>query len=64
VSRAKAEVKVRRLFTADLAKIVTLCAKGILKPHIDQDFLLSQASRAHELMESRDVKGKLVLSID
>lgn len=51
-------------FNTDLAKIVTLCAKGILKPHIDQVFPLSQAPRAHELLESREVKGKLVLSID
>jgi NADPH2:quinone reductase len=36
-------------------------AKGLIKPHIHERLPLSEAARAHELLESGAVKGKLIL---
>jgi NADPH2:quinone reductase len=36
-------------------------AKGQIKPHIHERLPLSEAARAHELLESGAVKGKLIL---
>ena len=34
---------------------------GIVKVHVDQTFPLDQAAKAHELVGSRHVRGKVVL---
>jgi NADPH:quinone reductase len=38
-------------------------AEGLLKPHIDQQFSLSQAVAAHSLIEAGHTTGKLVLAM-
>ena len=50
--------------TADLAAALKLASEGRLEPVISEILPLSQAARAHELMESRKVLGKVVLSME
>ena len=47
----------------DLRQIVTLAGKGTIKGIIHKTFPLEEASKAHELLESRNFFGKIVLRI-
>jgi NADPH:quinone reductase-like Zn-dependent oxidoreductase len=49
---------------ADLEAIAGLVDSGRLHVHVAQTFPLEQAARAHQLIESRQVQGKLVLTVD
>jgi len=49
---------------ADLEAIAGLVDGGRLHVHVAQTFPLEQAARAHQLIESRQVQGKLVLTVD
>jgi len=44
-------------------KVLPLLESGAVKPVIDSTFSLNDASAAHELMESSQHKGKLVLVV-
>ena len=44
-----------------LAELFDLAAQGAFDPHISSRFPLSEASRAHRLLEEEQVAGKLVL---
>lgn len=44
-----------------LGEIARLMSLGIVKVHVDQTFPLEQAAKAHELVGSRHVRGKVVL---
>ena len=44
-----------------LGEIARLMSLGIVKIHVDQTFPLEQAAKAHELVGSRHVRGKVVL---
>ncbi|MFA0742985.1 MAG: hypothetical protein DFNUSKGM_003118, partial [Candidatus Fervidibacter sacchari] len=47
--------------TSELLTIVRLVGEGKLKPIIDRTFPLAEAAKAHEILESRNFFGKLVL---
>jgi len=46
----------------DHREVIGLLAAGVLKPVIDRCLPLWEAARAHELLESRQVFGKLILN--
>lgn len=48
---------------ADLPRIVELVARGVLKPMVHKTFPLRDAAKAHELMESREFFGKIILEV-
>lgn len=49
----------------DLGEHVTpLVAEGSLRPHVEETFPLERAADAHERIESRHVRGKLVITVD
>jgi NADPH:quinone reductase-like Zn-dependent oxidoreductase len=48
-------------FREDLPKLFQLLAEGKLRPVVAGVFPLSQAAKAHEMLERGDVRGKLVL---
>jgi len=50
------------LMVSSMQKMVQYLAEGKIKPHIYEKIPLSDASRAHELLESQKVVGKLVLN--
>lgn len=49
--------------TSELLTIVRLIGEGKLKPAIDRTFPLSEAAQAHQVLESRNFFGKLVLTV-
>ena len=73
-SGAKAELDVRRVYQdelklmgvygqsrEDLSAVMTLAASGKLKPAVYRNLPLSSAKEAHEIVESREVQGKVLL---
>ncbi|MDG6942185.1 MAG: zinc-binding dehydrogenase [Nitrososphaerota archaeon] len=73
-SGAKFEVEVRHIYTdelkimgvygqfvADIKEVLRLTREGKLMPKIHEVIPLESARRAHELIESREVRGKIVL---
>ncbi|MFE3324963.1 NADP-dependent oxidoreductase [Streptomyces sp. NPDC059176] len=48
---------------ASLEAIAALVASGSLRPHVTETFPLADAAKAHELVESGRVQGKVVLTI-
>lgn len=46
----------------DLSVIATYISKGLLRVNIQETFALEQGSKAHKLLETERVRGKLVLS--
>lgn len=46
-----------------LVEIAELLNQGILKPHVEAIFPLSQAAKAHQLVELGHTRGKIVLEI-
>ena len=51
-------------FSEDLAALFGLLAQGKIKPVIAKRMSLTEAARAHELVEQASVKGKIVLIMD
>lgn len=49
---------------ADLPRIVELVARGVLKPKVHETFSLRDAAKAHDLMESREFFGKIILEVE
>lgn len=47
-----------------LQQIAELLAQGILKPHVEAIFPLSQVQQAHQRVESGHTRGKIVLAIE
>lgn len=45
-----------------LEKIAELLKTGTIKPHIEAAFPLKEAKKAHELLQSGHVRGKIVLN--
>ncbi|MDG6989066.1 MAG: zinc-binding dehydrogenase [Nitrososphaerota archaeon] len=73
-SGLKSEVDVRRVYSdelsimgvygqskGDVEQVLKLAAEGRLKPSIYRELPLGEARRAHEIVESRDVRGKVLL---
>jgi NADPH:quinone reductase-like Zn-dependent oxidoreductase len=73
-SGAKAEVDVRRVYSdelsivgtygqsrQDISKVLELAAQGKFAPSIQAELPLSSAKEAHEMIESRKVRGKVLL---
>lgn len=73
-SGAKSEVDVRKVYShelsilgtygqskGDIAKVLQLASEGKLKPSIQNELPLSSARDGHEILESRQVKGKILL---
>jgi NADPH:quinone reductase-like Zn-dependent oxidoreductase len=73
-SGPKSEVDVRRVYAdelsivgtygqskSDVAKVLELAAQGKLAPAIHVELPLSSSRKAHEIIESRDVLGKVLL---
>jgi NADPH:quinone reductase-like Zn-dependent oxidoreductase len=48
---------------AALEAIAELVDAGLIRPHIEETFPLADAGKAHELLESGQVRGKVVLSV-
>lgn len=48
-------------FRADLAELLHLLEQGQIKPVISQRLPLMEAAKAHDMLERRGIKGKLVL---
>ncbi len=51
-------------FNEDLSELFSLLAQGKIKPVIDERMPLSEAARAHDLVEQAAVKGKIVLMVN
>jgi NADPH:quinone reductase-like Zn-dependent oxidoreductase len=51
-------------FVEDLTKLFDLLAQNKIKPVIAARLPLTEAKRAHELIEQADVQGKIVLTVD
>ncbi|MER6301471.1 NADP-dependent oxidoreductase [Kitasatospora sp. NPDC001539] len=49
---------------ASLETIATLVDEGLIRPHVAETFPLAEAGRAHELVGSGTVQGKVVLTVD
>ncbi len=47
----------------DLRIIADWMARGLVRPYVQQSFLLPEGPRAHELIESERVRGKIVFHI-
>lgn len=47
----------------DLSIISDYIAKGLVRVHVEKSFPLEEASKAHELIETERVRGKLVLTV-
>jgi NADPH2:quinone reductase len=47
---------------AGMRAIIEMLAAGLLKPHIHARLPLAEAARAHEMLESGTVMGKLLLT--
>ena len=73
-SGPKSEVDVRRVYSdeitvmgvygqskADIEKVLQLEAEGKLNPSIQSELPLSSAQEAHKIIESRGVRGKVIL---
>lgn len=73
-SGPKSEVDVRRVYQdelsilgtyghlkEDLQQVLKLLGAGRLAPSVSRELPLSSAARAHEIIESRDVEGKILL---
>jgi NADPH:quinone reductase-like Zn-dependent oxidoreductase len=54
----------RALYRADLAAVMEALARGTLRPAIGGVFALEDVARAHQVLESRGVSGKVVLKMD
>ena len=76
VGRAKVEVDIYRLLRKQIwvtgthfapkdsiRRVLELLAKGVLRPVVAARFPLAEASRAHELLESREFFGNILLEI-
>ena len=74
-SGPKSELDVRRIYSdglslegvygqskSDLTKVLELAAEGRLAPSIHKELPLSSARDAHEMLESREVEGKILLT--
>jgi NADPH:quinone reductase-like Zn-dependent oxidoreductase len=46
-----------------LEAIAALVDEGRLRPHVEETFPLAEAGKAHELIESGRVQGKVVLTV-
>ena len=71
VGKSKAMIGVNMLVLADhkpyilkkaLARVIELCEAGILDPRVDKSFPAEQIADAHEYLESRKSKGKVVIN--
>ena len=73
-SGPRSEIDVRRVYAdelsiigtygqtrGDLRTVVGLAAEGKLKPSIYEELPLESARKAHEILESREVQGKVIL---
>jgi NADPH:quinone reductase-like Zn-dependent oxidoreductase len=73
-SGPKSEVDVRRIYTdelkilgtygqskEDIERVLELAAKRKLAPSVQEELSLGSARRAHEIVESRNVQGKILL---
>ncbi|WP_030259885.1 MULTISPECIES: NADP-dependent oxidoreductase [Streptomyces] len=49
---------------ASLEAIAALVDEGLIRPHVARTFPLAEAGRAHELVGSGTVQGKVVLTVD
>ncbi|MFD7903693.1 NADP-dependent oxidoreductase [Kitasatospora sp. NPDC059747] len=49
---------------AGLEAIAALVDEGLVRPHVSATFPLAEAGRAHELVASGSVQGKVVLTVD
>ena len=47
----------------DMRQIVHMAGRGVVRGVVDRTFPLEDAAKAHEVMESRDFFGKLVLTV-
>jgi NADPH:quinone reductase-like Zn-dependent oxidoreductase len=59
----RAERIVMKRNSADLAELVNLVAKGVVKPRMDQTLSLNQAKEAQQLSERGKTVGKVVLKV-
>ncbi|NGN64646.1 NADP-dependent oxidoreductase [Streptomyces sp. A7024] len=48
---------------AGLESLAALVAEGRLRPHVSETFPLAEAAKAHELIESGQVQGKIALTV-
>lgn len=48
---------------ADLAELVALADRGEVRVHVSAEFPLADAARAHELVATGHVRGKVVLAV-
>ena len=51
-------------FMNDLKELMHLLEHGKIKPVISKKLLLTEATKAHKLLEARGVKGKIVLRVN
>jgi len=48
-------------FASQMARLAGWCAQGAIRPHIDHVFPLERTAEAIRLMESRQIKGKVIV---
>lgn len=49
------------VFQEQMARLVTWCAEGKIRPHIDHVFPLEKTAEALRLMDARQIKGKIII---
>ncbi|MEU8526488.1 NADP-dependent oxidoreductase [Streptomyces sp. NPDC048629] len=49
---------------ASLEAIARLVDEGLIRPHVSETFALDEAAKAHELVGSGQVRGKVVLTVE
>jgi NADPH:quinone reductase-like Zn-dependent oxidoreductase len=68
VERAAGRVRVTGILVEPdrmgMEALAGLVASGALRPHVSHTFPLAEAGRAHELLETGRVQGKVVLTVD
>lgn len=48
----------------DLADLVAMADRGEVRVHVSAEFPLADAARAHELVQTGHVRGKVVLAVE
>ncbi len=50
-------------FRGQMAQLLDWCARGAVRPHIDETFVLNEVPEALRLLEARQIKGKAIVRL-
>ncbi len=63
IRKKKADFILVKASGDDLAIIADMMTRGLVRPYVQQSFLLSEGPKAHELIETERVRGKVVFHV-